>query len=601
MKKYPFSDQGEPTTGHIVVTSVFLALLISLSLSFPRSTKAMDSCQVQTGENLCVFNAGTGYSCDYDPNATNRCWLQDPIYSCGECDLGGVSWPLGCSISQGGWSCEITIGHSTCSCCVDCTPPPSTPPPPPQPTDPPTPAPTDPPQPPNCIVTDCGGNGCLPGEKWSNGQCDPPYNLGEGCYERDGCQSGTPAPTPTPANDPQGYFDPADPSCNFINGWTGDKDSVNTTTDIELKDENGSIFYSQAASVKSEAAVCRDIVDDSSNDDFCDICDDPNITPTLQNHPYCFHRFRVSIPENLKNGALHSITGTGINIPSSSGSNKDLTNSPLAIQCTPPVPKAWFQVVGGDIVSGGDISSDVDDPGTNYLITTINPLIPTYFPGIAISGSSPYSVTPIAPGISQTNWSANSSFKFNPATFSFANFKSMIPTTVTPETINIVGNNRLKNCNAPARAGGYCWLNAPGDLVVSLYQDIGNSKTVLFVSGDLKISSGGRINVDDGSGFFMAIVSGDIIVESSFPASSGANQILEGVYFADRDFVTQGDNAYPVKVRGSVASMGGFTLQRTLSGGNTSPSEIFEYGPDLLFNYPKYLTNGEISWKEVAP
>jgi len=119
---------------------------------------------------------------------------------------------------------------------------------------------------------------------------------------------------------------------------------------------------------------------------------------------------------------------------------------------------------------------------------------------------------------------------------------------------------------------------------------------VLFVNGNLTID--GRINITPGAGFFMAIASGNILINPGI--TNGANPELEGVFVTDQNFQTVADSIR-LKVRGMVAAYGRVVLGRNLPDNSTLPAESFEYAPDLLFKIPQSLQLKRTRWKEVSP
>ena len=54
-------------------------------------------------------------------------------------------------------------------------------------------------------------------------------------------------------------------------------------------------------------------------------------------------------------------------------------------------------------------------------------------------------------------------------------------------------------------------------------------------------------------------------------------------------------------IRGSIAGYAGVVLERDLTDNSVTPAEFFEYGPDLLFTFPRDLTSRKYKWKEIAP
>jgi len=135
---------------------------------------------------------------------------------------------------------------------------------------------------------------------------------------------------------------------------------------------------------------------------------------------------------------------------------------------------------------------------------------------------------------------------------------------------------------------------------------LGNRRLVLFVTGNLTVNN--RITLDDGRGFFAAIVKGNINID---PGVSHPNQpSLEGMFLADGTINTgtkrpsADDRLY---VRGALVGWSGVALQRDLdptktSGANNlAPAEFVEYAPDLVLTFPRELLREGLVFREVAP
>ncbi|MCX6704349.1 MAG: hypothetical protein NTZ07_02785 [Candidatus Woesebacteria bacterium] len=135
-------------------------------------------------------------------------------------------------------------------------------------------------------------------------------------------------------------------------------------------------------------------------------------------------------------------------------------------------------------------------------------------------------------------------------------------------------------------------------LTINSATSLGARKVVLIVKGaDVYLK--GNIKLTKGSGFFLLVSTGNIIVDPSVGGGASAN--LEGIYVADGQFRT-GAAATQLWVRGTIATYGGLSLERDLGAANsTTPSEFFEFAPDLGLFFPGVLGARNISWQEVAP
>ncbi len=283
-------------------------------------------------------------------------------------------------------------------------------------------------------------------------------------------------------------------------------------------------------------------------------------------------------------------------------------------------PDPWWQVLGGDAVVGensANLVSKIPNPTLCPDCTFIkdNPL---GHPGVPSAGGE----TDFGDGqVSSKGWVVEDSSYEGMDPFTYEYFERKIPIGVNPILINdnTFDQTDLGNCD-PNAGKGYCWYKYEGnglnDLVV---EDIGggvsldNKKVVLFVkNADLVIKS--KISAFPGLGGFYAIVEGDrnnsqadaaIRIDPSvgdLPASRGGPDI-QGVFFTEGTFSTgsQGDNSdLQLYIRGSVFA-NQFNLQRDLPNNSANPAEVFEFAPDLILNWPPFLSGKNITWQEVSP
>lgn len=228
-------------------------------------------------------------------------------------------------------------------------------------------------------------------------------------------------------------------------------------------------------------------------------------------------------------------------------------------------PGPWWQVKDGDITAeNGGILSTV--PAATYFDTDGAggfPGVPTYYNGSLNYGSGL---------LSTKQWSANTQTSQS-RRFDYSYFNNLIPSDfVSPTTYD-----------------GYVWTKINGPHTLSA-TDFTTSKNVLFVNGDLNIT--GNIALTDGTGFFLAIVSGNINISPTVTN-------LEGIYLSDGTFST-GAGTVQLQTRGSVASYGGISLLRNLTN-NTQPAELFTFAPDQIALFPEKLGFRRTRWTEVAP
>ncbi len=276
------------------------------------------------------------------------------------------------------------------------------------------------------------------------------------------------------------------------------------------------------------------------------------------------------------------------------GQTSGFTPAQILQSCTPVVASpGWWQVIGGDAVTNGVLQSNI--PAT-CVLPGCNP----YFildgtaggiPGNAIFGGTTNLMTL---NVSSKGWLGNTLYMGR--TYDSTYFTNLIPTSVS---FNTVGPNAAQaDFDGGVASNGYYWYKSNGNLTLTGNVTItGNRKVILFVDGgDFNIN--GKINIQTkGSGFFMAIVSGNINVGNSVTGVPS----IEGLFVSDGTFST-GTGNLPLTVRGTVVGWGGVNLQRDLGvGNNTAPAETFEYAPDFIVLYPRDLVQDRINWQEVIP
>ncbi len=254
---------------------------------------------------------------------------------------------------------------------------------------------------------------------------------------------------------------------------------------------------------------------------------------------------------------------------------------------------AWWQVINADAGSGGNLTSNVLTPNYFSLPGSGN------FPGIPTYASS--SLTYDTSSQNQ-HWLVESTSPVSKSITSQA-ITNLIPSDVIINPlVSPVDNTSF---SATGSSYGYTWYKSTGDLTINGNLTLGSKKVILIVEGgDLIINS--RINLIDGSGFFMAIVGknsaglkGNIIVGSGVGGTGSPE--LEGLYEADGTFSDSVGNTQ-LWVRGSVVANKGVSLLRDLVAANSNtPSEIFEFATDQALAYPAKLGIRRLNWKEVAP
>lgn len=266
---------------------------------------------------------------------------------------------------------------------------------------------------------------------------------------------------------------------------------------------------------------------------------------------------------------------------------------PPYVSPPPPPISAWWQVKDADIASAGDIRSSIPSTCTGGCIPQLSLSGLGGFPGVpAYSGSSNLG----SGSVSANGWAANTSYAGRRYDYDW--YSSLAPGDT--EKIDCSGGCTLSGGDIVSKAATdkANLVIYDGNVTINSTVNLNNKKIAIFVNGTLNIN--GQIKLDRGSGFYMAITKGSIIVDPS--VSGGGNPALEGLFVSDGQFLT-GSGNQRLYVRGSVVAWSGIVLQRDLgsSSNETQAAETFEYAPDLVLNFPKQLFREGIVWKEVAP
>ena len=254
---------------------------------------------------------------------------------------------------------------------------------------------------------------------------------------------------------------------------------------------------------------------------------------------------------------------------------------------------SWWQVGGGDVVAKESINNHIPDPAT--CGSNCSSLLIKQNPGIAIFGDNLVLNSPLnGQKVSEPNWQANSSVSNS---YSYSSFRNKVDLTEPKISASAVDCPYLTTPTNGTDKDGYLIFERVGSLDISggAACNLADNKIILFVDGNLTIKT--PIYLTKGTGFFMAIVNGNITVDPSVGA--GAPD-LEGLFFANNLFYT-GSATTRLTVRGSIVALGGVSHQRSVSNNNLNPAELFEFAPDLMFNFPAFLGDKNIVWQEVAP
>ncbi|CAN5345050.1 hypothetical protein BH10PAT1_BH10PAT1_5850 [soil metagenome] len=293
--------------------------------------------------------------------------------------------------------------------------------------------------------------------------------------------------------------------------------------------------------------------------------------------------------------AVGTITSLAIKVKNTDSSNTDTAylSSLQWEYCSDRL--AWWQVTGGDVVTNGDLQSEVTATSP-FILDSVGG-----WPGNVLYGNN-FNVF----NISSQNWIAKSSYLGK--TYDSTYFNNLIPGNVVFNNLSpTAGNSDFSS--GSISPDGYYWYKTTGDLTTnSDITIVGNRKVILFVQGG-NFNINNKINIQThGSGYFMAIVgkdsngnNGNIIVGPGVTAATATAPAIEGVYEADNLFDT-GNSNVNLYIRGTVVAWGSVNLQRSLKASNaTLPAESIEYDPALIMLFPRSLVQDNITWKEVIP
>jgi hypothetical protein len=240
-------------------------------------------------------------------------------------------------------------------------------------------------------------------------------------------------------------------------------------------------------------------------------------------------------------------------------------------------PRPWFQVAGGDVYAGSNISSEIPS-------TCVSPDCEPYFSVTGTSGPSVvyYNGTSASFGngeVSENGWLINNTSQ---SSQSYGYFYQLLgsPTVDNFDDLDDIDNNVTN-------------LYYSEDDVIIERAHPANQKGIVFVNGDVYLNH--DIKIQDGD-FLMIAASGDIYVEG------GGTPVdeLEGIYVAGGTFHT-GVAEVQLEVEGGVVA-GNFNLQRDLGADNEdTPAEIFTYRLDFWFSAPDEIRQSPFTWGEVRP
>lgn len=244
----------------------------------------------------------------------------------------------------------------------------------------------------------------------------------------------------------------------------------------------------------------------------------------------------------------------------------------------------WWQSRDGDLTANGAIASDI--PSGSVL--SMNGL--GGFPGLPSYGTTLNLYPSYTDRISTPTWNANTTSLYT-RLFNYDFFENLISDEINLNTSQATDSS-LRSVGFTTTSG-YEWFKTDSDLSIDSDIDFGNRRVVLFVDGNLNIN--GRITLNDGSGFFTALVSGDINIDPNVAGDPS----IEGIYLSNGAFST-GAGSSQFNLRGAVATYTNINLERDIIN-NNSAAEVFTYGPDQVMLFPENLRYRRTKWAEVNP
>ncbi len=293
-------------------------------------------------------------------------------------------------------------------------------------------------------------------------------------------------------------------------------------------------------------------------------------------------------------------TGNKYLYNTATGQSSGFTQAQIDSTCK---PGPWFQVKDGDVITNGRIQSLIPLACSLPTCTPYFDLNGTgTFPGVVVYGSSVapnFAVSGGAGTVSSKKWLANTSYMGK--TYNYSYFEGLIPGDVLVNDIptDTISGSYLNANGTPSH--GFVWFRRNGNLTITGNVNVNSTRKyiILVKGGNLTVSSNIRVS-KVGDGFFLTVVNGNIFFDPTLTSTLGTPAV-EGLFLADGTIHT-GAGTSQLYVRGSMAALGGFFLERDLGNSNGgTPAEVVEYAPDFLFSYPRDLAKSRVIWREIAP
>lgn len=290
----------------------------------------------------------------------------------------------------------------------------------------------------------------------------------------------------------------------------------------------------------------------------------------------------------------------------------------------------WWQVRGGDVVVKGDLTSYVPSTCSGACTPIFNLQRDTTAPISAsvniYDGNADFSNSgaSVGTGSQPTDYKVNTNIQMS-QDYNYNYFANLIPSNVTPyeipsttTSISVAELSTLGGAGALDSQGYRYIRKSTGNTQLTLTgaRTNMNDKVILFLNDGWLVlgnDAASTLTLNDGVGFFMAVARrGRIFVNNNVVSSSNTDYKYEGIFLSDWEFRTSTNT--PTSVgrlalrgifvglnRSGGAGLEGIELRRTLADNSATPSEHFEYAPELLMLFPKALSNKKTSWNEVVP
>lgn len=265
----------------------------------------------------------------------------------------------------------------------------------------------------------------------------------------------------------------------------------------------------------------------------------------------------------------------------------------------------WWQVVDGDVITRGDLSTGIPTTSTTLKFILAGP---GGYPGVPwYNASTDLNNTTV----SDKGWLVQSDYTSN-RVYSSAYFFNKISnnTTINTLTDSTISDGDIESGGTLDSSGYYYYEydgnNFGGEPLTIDDADgvrLGTRKVIIFVK-NAGVNINKTINLTDGSGFLFLVATGDINIDP-LVGDETAEPDLEGVFVTDGKFNTgsNASNDNRLYIRGTVVSGSGVYMERDRGSidNGTEPSEYIEFAADQELLFPEDLSYKPTKWQEVAP